>query len=184
MRAPDMSQPDHFELFNLPARFALDASALDQAYRQVQAQVHPDRHVSGGAAQRRVAMQWAAQANEAYRTLKSPRGRAAYLCERAGVAVEGESNTAMSAAFLMRQLELREALDAARERGDRAQFAQLGAATDSERGKLIDELGRALDQQADHVRAAGLVRQLMFIEKLAAEIGDAQFALESSAQSD
>ncbi len=66
-------------------------------------------------------MQWATQANEAYRTLKSPLKRAAYLCERAGVPIDAESNTSMPAEFLMQQLQWREALDDARaERDDAA----------------------------------------------------------------
>jgi molecular chaperone HscB len=43
--------PDHFQLFDLPPRFALDVAALDSAYRSVQAQVHPDRFAAGTAAE-------------------------------------------------------------------------------------------------------------------------------------
>jgi len=75
---------DHFALFDLPPRFAIDEALLEQAYRRVQAQVHPDRFAAAGAAERRVAMQWATLANEAFRTLRSPLARAAYLCERTG----------------------------------------------------------------------------------------------------
>ena len=37
-------------------------------------------------------MQWATRANEAYRTLKSPLKRAAYMCERAGALIDAESS--------------------------------------------------------------------------------------------
>jgi molecular chaperone HscB len=179
-----MSQPDHFQLFDLPPRFALDVVALDQAYRRVQGQVHPDRYASGSAAERRVAMHWAAHANEAYRTLKSPRERAAYLCERAGVAVGEESNTGMGTSFLTRQLELREALGSARERSDCDELDRLGSAASNERRHLIAGLERAIDHESNHIQAASLVRQLMFIEKLVAEIEDAKAALETSARPD
>ena len=33
----------HFELFGLPAAFALDAERLEMAYREIQSRVHPDR---------------------------------------------------------------------------------------------------------------------------------------------
>ncbi|MBE0628035.1 MAG: co-chaperone HscB, partial [Burkholderia vietnamiensis] len=49
----------HFDLFHLPAQFALDDAALDDAYRTVQTQVHPDRFAAAGDAQKRIAMQWA-----------------------------------------------------------------------------------------------------------------------------
>jgi len=61
---------NHFELFNLPQQFAVDAGALDSAYRDVQSRVHPDKFVNATDAEKRVAMQWATRANEAYQTLK------------------------------------------------------------------------------------------------------------------
>jgi molecular chaperone HscB len=50
--------------FNLPQQFAVDAAALDSAYRDVQSRVHPDKFVSATDAEKRVAMQWATRANE------------------------------------------------------------------------------------------------------------------------
>jgi molecular chaperone HscB len=169
--------PDHFELFNLTPRFALDAATLDSAYRSVQAQVHPDRFAAGSAAENRVAMQWATQANEAYRTLRSPLKRAAYLCERAGVPIDAESNTAMPAEFLMQQLQWREALDDARASRNGASLQALDDKTTSERDRLLGEIAQALDVASDPAHAASLVRQLMFIEKFSTEIASALEAL-------
>jgi molecular chaperone HscB len=58
-------------------------------------------------------MQWAVRVNEAYQRLKDPLSRAAYLCQLRGQPVDAERNTAMPAAFLMQQMEWREALEAA-----------------------------------------------------------------------
>jgi molecular chaperone HscB len=165
--------PDHFKLFDLPPRFALDMAALDSAYRSVQGQVHPDRFAASSAAENRVAMQWATQANEAYRTLRSPLRRAAYLCERGGVRIDAESNTTMPADFLMQQLQWRESLDDARARRDSAPLQALHDETASERNRLLVEIGEALDVAQDHAHAASLVRQLMFIEKFSTEIRSA-----------
>jgi molecular chaperone HscB len=159
---------DHFALFGLAPRFALDADALDAAYKRLQARVHPDRYAAGTAAERRVAMQWATQANEAYRTLRDEGRRAAYLCERAGVPIEAESNTAMPPTFLMQQLGWREALDEAR-RND-AGLAGLAAEVEETRAETIRGLAVALDSARDAQRAAALVRQLMFIDRFRAEI--------------
>lgn len=170
-----MSQlPDHFQLFDLPPRFTLDAEALDRAYRSVQAQVHPDRFAAGTAAEGRVAMQWATRANEAYQTLKSPLKRAEYLCERAGVPIDAESNTAMPSEFLTQQLEWREALDDARSASNREAMQQLSDETTAERDDMHRRLGHALDSKSDFALAATLVRQLMFIDKFATEIAAAQ----------
>lgn len=165
-----MSHPDHFALFALPARFALDEAALERAYKGVQSKVHPDRFAAGSAAERRVAMQWAARANEAYQTLRRPHARAAYLCERAGVAIEAGSNTAMPADFLMQQMEWREALDEARAPADAARLAQLAESIDEQRGRLLADLESAIDVRADFVAAADLVRRLMFIDRFREEL--------------
>ncbi len=109
----------------MPARFALDEAELERAHKDVQSKVHPDRFASGSAAERRVAMQWAARANEAYRTLKSPLSRAAFLCERAGVPIDANVNTSMPVEFLAQQMEWREVLDDARADGDASRFSAL-----------------------------------------------------------
>ena len=155
-------------------------AALDDAYRSVQGQVHPDRFASGTAAENRVAMQWATQANEAYRTLRSPLKRAAYLCERAGAPIDAESNTSMPAEFLMQQLQWREALDDARDKRDSASLQALDDTMAGARDRLLSEIGSALDIDSDPARAASLVRQLMFIEKFGTEIASAVEALRDS----
>jgi molecular chaperone HscB len=169
--------PDHFALFGLAPRFSLSLDELDAAYKQVQAQVHPDRYAAGSAAERRVAMQWATLANEAYRTLRDDGRRAAYLCERGGVPIEAESNTAMPPAFLMQQLEWREALDALRVSGGLA--APLLAEVLAARADVLRALRDALDVRQDLPGAAALVRQLMFIDRFRAEV---QAAADAQAQ--
>jgi molecular chaperone HscB len=160
----------HFDLFQLPARFALDASALDDAYRTVQAQVHPDRFAAAGDAQKRIAMQWATRANEAYRTLRDPLKRATYLLSLRGIDVGAESNTAMEPSFLMQQMEWREGVeDAAAARNVDALDALLAELRDEERVRF-EKLAALLDSGADQA-AAEAVRQLMFIERVALEIG-------------
>jgi molecular chaperone HscB len=172
-----MSHPDHFALFALPARFAIDEGALEQAHKTVQSRVHPDRFASGTAAERRVAMQWAARANEAYRTLKSPRERAAYLCERAGVALQAESNTAMPASFLMDQMEWRELLEEARRSRDSDRLVELEGSMSAKRDELISAIAASIDERQDYDAAARLVRQLMFIDKFGDEVRLAADAL-------
>ncbi|MBI0327934.1 Fe-S protein assembly co-chaperone HscB [Burkholderia plantarii] len=159
----------YFELFHLPAQFALDADALDAAYRAVQSQVHPDRFAAAGDAQKRIAMQWATRANEAYQTLRDPLKRAIYLLSLRGVDVGAESNTAMEPAFLMQQMEWREAIeDAAGAKNVPALDALLAELRDEKRVRL-DKLAALLDSGSDQ-GAAEAVRQLMFIERVAAEV--------------
>ena len=83
-------QHNHFELFGLPQRFHLDLAQLDQAYRGIQSQVHPDRIARASDTERRVSMQSATQVNEAYRTLKNPLARARYLLSLQRVDIDSE----------------------------------------------------------------------------------------------
>lgn len=167
-----MAGDDHFSLFGLPARFDLDAQALESAWRAVAAQVHPDRYATASPAERRVAMQWAARANEAYRQLRDPLLRARYLCEQAGVDLQTESNTSMDGAFLMQQMTWREMLDDAR--GDAAALADLQAELQQARDAMRATLARLLDQDRDYAAAGLKVREWMFVEKLAEELANAQ----------
>ena len=95
---------DDFTLFGLPQRFALQRADVDERWKVLQGEVHPDRFAAQGVAARRVAMQWAVRVNEAYRRLKDPLRRAAYLCELRGTPIDAESNTAMPGDFLAQQM--------------------------------------------------------------------------------
>ncbi|MDQ1918851.1 Fe-S protein assembly co-chaperone HscB [Massilia pseudoviolaceinigra] len=168
---------NHFDLFNLPPRFTLDTGALDAAYRDVQGQVHPDRFVNATDAEKRVAMQWATRANEAYQTLKNPQKRAQYLCEQNGVDLQTESNTAMPMAFLMQQMEWREALGDARAAKDLGALETLDEQVRQERKSRLVQIGEQLDA-GDYEQAAQGVRALMFLEKFGEELSFAFDALE------
>ncbi|AUL46881.1 Fe-S protein assembly co-chaperone HscB [Bordetella trematum] len=167
-----MAGDNHFSLFGLPARFALDDAALEAAWRDVAARVHPDRFATASAVERRVAMQWAARANEAYRVLRDPMQRARYLCEQAGVDLQTESNTSMDGAFLMQQMEWRELLDDARQ--DAQARERLDAELQAARQAMRQQLVGLIDERQDYVAAARKVREWMFIEKLAQELAAIQ----------
>ncbi len=160
---------NHFELFQLPVQFGIDSAALDSAYREVQGTVHPDRFVNATDAEKRVAMQWATRANEAYQTLKHPQKRAQYLCELNGVNLQVESNTAMPMAFLMQQMEWREALAEARAGKDVGALESLDGQVREDRKARMIELERVLGAGDFHGAAEGL-RALMFLEKFSEEI--------------
>lgn len=167
---------DDFTLFGLPQAQAQDRAAINARWKALQNQIHPDRFVAQGAAAQRVAMQWAVRVNEAYQRLKDPLRRAAYLCELRGASVDAERNTAMPAAFLMKQMEWREALDeAAGERAVQALHDEVSA----ERERLLEQVRQELDERNDAAAAAATVRALMFVQRFAAEVDDRLDALAS-----
>ena len=167
---------DDFTLFGLPQRFALDRAALDDCWRALQAQVHPDRFASEGASAQRLAMQWAVRVNEAYQRLKDPLKRGAYLCELRGVAIQAENNTATPIAFLMQQMAWREDLDDAR---NLAAVETLDAAVATDEAARLAELGVSLDERADPSAAAQQVRALMFVDRFRKDIGRRLEALDA-----
>lgn len=157
----------HFDLFGLAPAYALEAEALEHSYRDIQARIHPDRFARAGEAERRASMQWTTRVNEAYRILKSPVQRAKYLLELNGVDVAFETNTQMPAEFLVRQLELREALADAD--GPQA-LDRLREAVLAETRALEARIAELLDVRRDFAAAAVEVRKLMFLNKLGEEI--------------
>ena len=166
---------NHFELFGLTPAFALEAESLERSYRGIQARIHPDRYAHAGDAERRASMQWTTRVNEAYRTLKSPVQRAKYLLEMNGVDVGFETNTQMPTDFLLRQLELRETLAGAKQP---AALDELLAEVRREQRLLVQGIAQLIDGSKDYAAAAGEVRKLMFLDKLAAEIDQAYEGIE------
>ena len=160
-------QVNDFELFELPQQFALDRAQLDDRWKAMQREAHPDRFAAEGAAAQRVAMQWSVRINEGYQRLKDPLKRAAYLCELRGAPVNAESNTAMPPAFLMQQMAWRETLEDTQDAGALEDLADEVAA---ERRRVQQSLGQLLDEAGDAQTAVGQVRALMFIERFAAEV--------------
>lgn len=171
-------QRTYFELFGLPPAFNIDLAHLDQAYRQLQAEVHPDRFVAASDTERRRSLQWATHANEAYQTLKNPLDRARYLLRLHGVDTQEESNTAMPPDFLMRQMEWREAIEEAQSATDVNALDALSRELRQESRDMQLALAGQLDSNADYSSASETVRKLRFLDKVQAEIDQAIEALE------
>ena len=171
-------QDDYFTLFGLPRSFALDLAALDAAYRAVQARVHPDQFALHTDAERRVAMQWATHANEAYQTLKAPLKRGIYLLQLAGISIDAHNNTAMDKGFLIAQMEWREAVEDASAAANLAALDGLLADLKADQAARFVKLAGWLETQAWQP-ACEAARQLLFLEKVAQEIGDQLERLEA-----
>jgi molecular chaperone HscB len=151
-----------FALFGLPERFTLDRADLDARWRRLQATAHPDRFAAEGATAQRLAMQWSVRINEAYRRLREPLTRAAYLCELRGAPIAAQTNTSMPGEFLMQQMAWREALDDAT---DEVAIIALDREVRTAERDLLTQLAVLLDDQPAPALAADRVRALMFIQR-------------------
>ena len=156
-----------FVLFGLPEQFRQDRPAIDARWKELQREAHPDKFAAQGASAQRVAMQWSVRINEAYKRLKDPLARAAYLCELRGASIDAENNTAMPADFLMEQMEWREALEEAASADDFEVLAQRLART---RKATLERIEALLDADNDAAGAAQQVRALMFITRFGEDV--------------
>lgn len=160
-------QSNDFELFGVPVQFAQDRLVLDARWKELQREAHPDKFAAQGASAQRVAMQWSVRINEAYQRLKQPLKRASYLCELGGAPINAETNTAMPPAFLVQQMEWREALDDAKTIEDLDEIAAMSEKSMQEQLGKIEHL---LDVDRNFPAAAQQVRGLMFTERFASEV--------------
>jgi len=169
---------NYFELFGLPPAFALSRESLERAYRDIQAEIHPDRFAHAGEAEQRLAMQWTARVNEAYQTLRQPLERARYLLELQGVHAMDARNTAMPADFLVQQIKWRERLEEAKAAKDFTALQRIKTDTRAQAERLERQLGELLDQRHDYAQAAEVLRKYRFLDKLLEEIETAYETLE------
>jgi molecular chaperone HscB len=169
---------NYFDLFGLPECYRFDATALERAYRALQSEVHPDRFAGGSDAQKRAALQSSAHVNEAYRALKDPVQRAAYLLRLHGIEAHDEMDTALPLDFLERQLERREVAEEAVSARD---VRTLSSLVDQIRAEVADReaaLVHTLDDEHAYEAARTGVRELQFLTKLAADLDVLQAALD------
>jgi len=171
---------NYFELFSLPVGFEIDVSSLATRYQDLQRSIHPDKFTNATDREKRLSMQQASIINEAYQSLKDPLKRAQYLLSLNGIDVNSESNTVMDTAFLMQQMELREALDDMMDATDPLASLEVFAADINMR---IKESVAALEQHFKEntedslQQAAGLSLQLQFLYRLREEAEEREEAL-------
>ncbi len=160
-------QATDFELFEIPAQFAQDRSVLDTKWKDLQREAHPDKFAAQGAAAQRIAMQWSVRINEAYNRLKDPLKRATYLCELNGAPIQAHTNTAMPPAFMMMQIEWREALEEAE---TTEELEQIEHQTANYKQEQLLKIEQFIDVKHDYRAAANEVRALMFVARFVGEI--------------
>lgn len=170
---------NHFELFGLPATFAVDSAVLDRAWRELQAEVHPDRHATSDDASRRLALQASARLNEAYRVLKDPVERGRYLLHLRGVDAFDETDTRLPLDFLEAQLERRERAAEAAEAGDVEALDDIVADVRAESRERERAFAALLDAPGDASRATGALRELRFLAKVAEDVAAMAEALDA-----
>ena len=162
-----MSQ--YFNLFQLEPSFNIDTEALEQTYRALAARFHPDKFASASAFEQKQAVMMSSTINDAYRTLKSPIDRAAYLLKSQNIDADAPEHTSFSPEFLMQQMEWRETLMDAQMEQNHDAIRVLDQEIQEVQNNLYQDLQQAFEKQ-DYESAAQWVRHGRFLNKLRNEI--------------
>ena len=76
---------DYFSFLGLPRKLNLDLGDLEQRFRGLSRQFHPDYFFNAAPAERRASLERSSYLNDAYRTLKNPITRLEYLLQLEGL---------------------------------------------------------------------------------------------------
>jgi len=104
---------DFFSFLGLPRKLNVDMADLEQRYRALSRQFHPDYFYNAPPAERRASLEQSSYLNDAYRALKNPVSRIEYLLQVEGVAPKSAADSAKQVppALLEEVFALNEELD-------------------------------------------------------------------------
>lgn len=171
---------NYFELFKQPFQYEVDLTLIEQTYRQLQREVHPDKYAVADEATRLLAVQRSAEVNDAYQTLKTPLMRAEYMLAQQGVDIRLEQQTLQDSEFLLQQMQWREQLETIADLIDpEAEIAELEQQIHGLEAELYGELAPILVSTCPATldNAANIVRKLKFTAKLQDELARIEDAL-------
>lgn len=146
---------DAFDVLGFAPAFELDSDKLDQRYRELQKQLHPDKFVNASSSERRASLSRAMAVNEAYRELKDELQRAELLLARHAGAAMGKAT--VDPELLTEVMDLREQLAGAKKRRDLALARSLAAQVAERAGAETQQLTQAFAALGQG-RAAGAVQ--------------------------
>lgn len=170
---PELPGADLFCALGVPRGFEIDEEGLEARFRERSRQFHPDRFARASARERIISLERTTRLNDAYRTLREARARAAYLLKLLGRDPVAEARTLHDPEFLEEQLSLREELARAREEGDERKLKLIALGAQDRLAALDEELSRLF---SGGELGEGVLRQLArvltrarYFENIAAE---------------
>jgi molecular chaperone HscB len=158
---------DHFEVFGLPRRLAIDVAELQRKFYELSRRGHPDFHQGASPERQTEILEASARLNAAYRALRDPIARIEYLVRleegretREGATVKPKAPPELLEEMFEIQETLQEAksggLDAGAREALAAQRETLSARYQQEESQLRGPLSQAWDAAAPGERARAL----------------------------
>src|SRR5690242_18062876 len=86
------TEQTYFEMFSLPRKLTIDTAALERDFYKLSRKLHPDLYAQKSADEQAWSLRQSSLLNDAYRTLKEPVARTAYLLKLEDVRVEDENS--------------------------------------------------------------------------------------------
>ena len=157
---PDAATMDHFTLLGLPRQFDLDEETIRAKFLALNREAHPDFHMDQSDEVQLLAMQMSSAINNAYRTLREPASRAAYMLELLG----GKSSAADKSVpdgFLDTMMMMQEELADAKAGGNTAAVARLRGVLTNQRDGLIGCIAELFDRYDKAVGCEGIRRDVL-----------------------
>jgi molecular chaperone HscB len=108
---------DYFSFLGLPRKLNISPNDLEQRFRGLSRQFHPDFFFNASPSERRASLERSSYLNDAYRTLKQPITRVEYLLQLEGLAARSpeEASKQVPADLLEEVFALNEELDEVRD---------------------------------------------------------------------
>ncbi|MDA9299848.1 Fe-S protein assembly co-chaperone HscB [bacterium] len=151
---------NYFELFNLPEKFQIDSVKLQENYRSIQKEIHPDRFATSTENEKTQSMIKSTQVNDAYQTLKSTTKRAKYILSLH----KSVEKITLPSDFLMQQMEWEEHLEDIEKNNIELDQFKLAINKKYEEYSLL--LSKQIDNDQNWNEAAITIDKLYFVEKL------------------
>jgi molecular chaperone HscB len=131
---------DYFAFLGLPRKLGIEAEELEQRFRALSRQFHPDFFYNATPAERMASLERSSYLNDAFRTLRQPATRIEYLLKVEGLAPKGpeEASRQVPPSLLEEVFAFNEALDEIR------QLRASGAPADAWRARL-EQARRPID---------------------------------------
>lgn len=167
---------DAFDVLGLAPSLDLDLSTLEQRYRELQRQLHPDRFAQASRSERRHSLVRAVSINDAYRLLKDELRRAELVYARLSGERAADGDTTAEPELLMEVMELREELQGARKRGDLRRARELHGDVSQRQAAARDALKQAFSalaqghSPASREQAARALSRLRYYKRFQDEV--------------
>ena len=149
--SPAAAGADHFILLGLPVRFDVDEELLRRKYLLLSRHAHPDFHGGDDAEVQELHLRVSANLNDAYRTLRDPAGRAAYLLEL----LEGSSSAqdkSVPDGFLNTMMMMQEEIADAVSGGEKVELDRIRGVLRTQHDGLLKRIAGLF---AEHAKAVG-----------------------------